>query len=185
MLSQLLSKFFQSKSPNTLVTKSSELSQSSALSQAPSPESSNSFLSQATNQIKSDEGLILHAYKDSLGFLTIGYGRLIDKRKGGGITEQEAEYLLSHDIAYKLGQLHAKLPWIDKLNDARKGVLLNMAFQLGVAGLMGFKSTLAKIEAGDYEGASTSMLKSKWATQTPNRAQRMAEQMRTGQWQSG
>ena len=183
MLSQLLSKFFPTKSQPTLVMKSSELSQSSALSPPPLPESSNSFLSQATNQIKSDEGLILHAYKDSLGFLTIGYGRLIDKRKGGGITEQEAEYLLNHDIAYKLGQLHAKLPWIDKLNDARKGVLLNMAFQLGVAGLMGFKSTLAKIEAGDYEGASTSMLKSKWATQTPNRAQRMAEQMRTGTWQ--
>lgn len=185
MLSQLLSKFFPTKSPNTLVTKSSELLPLSASLQAPSLESSNSFLTQATNQIKSDEGLVLHAYKDSLGFLTIGYGRLIDKRKNGGITEQEAEYLLNHDIAYKLGQLHAKLPWIDKLNDARKGVLLNMAFQLGVAGLMGFKSTLAKIEAGDYEGASTSMLKSKWATQTPNRAQRMAEQMRSGQWQSG
>ena len=147
--------------------------------------STNTFITQATNQIKNDEGLVLHAYADSLGLLTIGYGRLIDKAKGGGITKQEAEYLLSHDISYKLGQLYAQLPWIDKLNDARKGVLLNMAFQLGIAGLMGFKNTLAKIEAGDYEGASSSMLQSKWATQTPNRAQRMAAQMRSGQWQSG
>ena len=185
MLSQLLSKFFPTKSQPTLVMKSSELSQSSALSQAPSPESSNSFLKQITTQIKKDEGLVLHAYDDSLGYLTIGYGRLIDHRKGGGITKQEAEYLLANDIKSKLQELQERLPWIDKLNDARKGVLLNMAFQLGVAGLMGFKSTLAKIEAGDYEGASTSMLKSKWATQTPNRAQRMAEQMRSGQWQSG
>ena len=185
MLSQLLSKFFLTKLPNTLETKSLESSQSSALSPHPSPVLLNSFLTQATSQIKSDEGLVLHAYKDSLGFLTIGYGRLIDKAKGGGITKQEAEYLLSHDIAYKLGQLYAQLPWIDKLNDARKGVLLNMAFQLGVQGLMGFKNTLAKIEAGDYEGASNSMLQSKWATQTPERAKRMAEQMRTGQWQSG
>jgi len=154
-------------------------------SPAPSPESSSNFLTQITKQIKNDEGLVLHAYTDTLGFLTIGYGRLIDHRKGGGITKQEAEYLLSHDIAYKLGQLHAELPWITKLNDARKGVLLNMAFQLGVAGLLGFKNTLIKIESGDYKGASVNMLQSKWATQTPNRAKRMAEQMRTGQWQSG
>jgi len=185
MLSQLLSLFSQNKSQPKSVTKSSESLPLSALSQAQSPELLNNFLTQATNQIKSDEGLVLHAYKDSLGFLTIGYGRLIDKAKGGGITKQEAEYLLSHDIAYKLGQLYAQLPWITKLNDARKGVLLNMAFQLGVQGLMGFKNTLNKIEAGDYEGASVNMLQSKWATQTPERAKRMAEQMRTGKWQSG
>lgn len=183
MLSQLSTLFSRMKSPKQSQTPSLKSSESSASLPPPLRELSNSFLNQATNQIKSDEGLVLHAYKDSLGFLTIGYGRLIDKRKNGGITQQEAEYLLSHDIAEKLGQLHAQLPWITKLNDARKGVLLNMSFQLGVAGLLGFKSTLAKIEAGDYEGASTSMLKSKWATQTPNRAQRMADQMRTGVWQ--
>lgn len=185
MLSQLLSKLSQIPLRNKSVTKSSESLPLSASSPAPSPELSNSFLTTATEQIKSDEGLVLHAYKDSLGFLTIGYGRLIDKRKNGGITEQEAEYLLNNDIAYKLCQIRDKLPWIDNLNDARKGVLLNMGFQLGVVGLMGFKSTLAKIESGDYEGAAVNMLKSKWATQTPNRAQRMAEQIRTGTWQSG
>ena len=185
MLSQLLFKLFPTKLPNTLETKSSESLPLSALSPPQSPVSSNSFLTQATSQIKSDEGLVLHAYNDSLGYLTIGYGRLIDKRKNGGISEQEAEYLLSHDIAYKLGQLYAQLPWITQLSDVRKAVLLNMSFQLGVAGLMGFKNTLAKIEAGDYEGASNSMLQSKWATQTPARAKRMAEQMRAGTWQSG
>jgi lysozyme len=185
MLSQLLSKLFPTQSQHKLVTKSSESSPSSASLQAQLHESSNSFLTQATAQIKSDEGLVLHAYKDSLGLLTIGYGRLIDKSKGGGISEQEAEYLLSHDIAYKLGQLYAQLPWITQLSDARKAVLLNMSFQLGVQGLMGFKNTLAKVEAGDYAGAADNMLQSKWATQTPNRAKRMAEQMRTGTWQSG
>ena len=185
MLSQLSTLFSRMKSHKPSPTPSSKSLESSASLQAPLHELSNSFLTQATAQIKSDEGLVLHAYTDSLGFLTIGYGRLIDKRKNGGITEQEAEYLLSHDIAYKLGQLYAKLPWITKLSDVRKGVLLNMAFQLGVEGLMGFKNTLSKIESGDYKGASVNMLQSKWATQTPNRAQRMAEQMRTGVWQSG
>lgn len=172
--------------PKTLEAKSSKSLELSALSPAPLPESlSSSFLAQATTQIKSDEGLVLHAYTDTLGYLTIGYGRLIDKRKNGGISEQEAEYLLSHDIAEKLIQIQAKLPWVTTLNDARKGVLLNMAFQLGIAGLLGFKDTLTKIEKGDYEGASVNMMKSKWATQTPARAKRMAEQMRVGIWQFG
>ena len=183
MLSQLLSKFFPIKSPNTSVTKSLESSPLSASSPAPSQGSSNSFLTTATEQIKSDEGLVLHAYDDSLGLLTIGYGRLIDHRKGGGITKQEAEYLLANDIERKLQELQERLPWVKNLDDVRKGVLLNMSFQRGVSGLMAFKNTLAKIETGDYEGASVNMLKSKWATQTPNRAQRMAEQMRSGKWQ--
>ena len=185
MLSQLLSKFFPIKSPNTSVTKSSESSPLSASLPPQSPESSSNFLTQITKQIKSDEGLVLHAYDDSLGLLTIGYGRLIDHRKGGGITKEEAEYLLANDIERKLQELQERLPWVKNLDDVRKGVLLNMSFQLGVSGLLGFKNTLAKIEQGDYEGASVNMLQSKWATQTPNRAQRMAEQIRTGQWQSG
>jgi len=72
-----------------------------------------------------------------------------------------------------------------RLDDARKAVLLNMSFQLGITGLLKFKNTLAKIEAGDYQGAADNMLKSLWARQTPNRANRLAEQMRTGQWQYG
>jgi lysozyme len=60
-----------------------------------------------------------------------------------------------------------------------------MSFQLGIAGLLKFKSTLAFIEDGDFENASANMLKSLWAKQTPQRAKRLAEQMRTGQWQYG
>jgi lysozyme len=56
---------------------------------------------------------------------------------------------------------------------------------MGVHGLMQFKSTLNLIELGDYNAAADNMLKSLWASQTPNRAKEMATQMRTGQWQSG
>jgi lysozyme len=110
---------------------------------------------------------------------------LIDKRKGGGISKEESAMLLNNDINSRLLTLQEKLPWFNMLNDARKAVLLNMSFQLGVAGLMQFKKTLEYVEAGQYEEAAAGMLKSKWATQTPNRAKEMAEQMRTGQWQSG
>jgi len=136
----------------------------------------------ATDQIKQDEGLVLHAYADSLGYTTIGYGRLIDKRKGGGISEDEALYLLKNDVNARLNVLENAIDFFDRLDDARKAVLLNMSFQLGMSGLMKFKNTLRKVEAGDYDGAAENMMKSLWARQTPNRAQRLADQMRTGQW---
>lgn len=185
MLSQLFSTLSRLKSPKPSQTDSLKSSASSASSQAQSQGSSNSFLTQATKQIKSDEGCVLHVYDDSLGYATIGYGRLVDKRKKGGISLDEAEYLLENDIDKKLIDLRNRLPWFDSLDDARKGVLLNMCFQLGISGLMNFKNTLAFIESGDYENAAANMLKSKWAQQTPNRAKRMAEQMRTGLWQFG
>lgn len=186
MLSQLLSTLSRILSPGKSTQTSSDSSGSLVSSSAPSPElSGNSFLTQATEQIKSDEGCVLHAYKDTLGYTTIGYGRLLDKRRDGGISQSEANMLLENDIDNKLSALRDKYRHFDDLDDARKAVLLNMAFQMGVGGLMGFRNTLAKIEAGDYDGAASNMLKSKWAKQTPNRARRMAEQMRTGTWQSG
>jgi len=133
--------------------------------------------------LRGEEGEVLTEYKDHLGYSTIGVGRLIDKRKGGGITTEESAYLLNNDITKIAEQLNKRLSWWTKLDDARKGVLANMAFQMGVDGLLGFRNTLKLIEAGKYEEAAKGMLQSKWATQTPSRAKRMAEQMRTGVWQ--
>jgi len=134
-------------------------------------------------QLRRDEGEVLSAYEDHLGFLTIGIGRLIDKRKGGGISSEEAAYLLNNDIDSRIKALERALSWFSRLDDARKGVLVNMAFQLGIDGLLAFKNTLKEVEAGNYSKASEMMLMSKWATQTPERAQRLAKQMRTGEWQ--
>lgn len=125
---------------------------------------------------------MLHAYADSLGYLTIGIGRLIDKRKGGGITAEESAYLFANDYARTLAEVRRRIHWFDRLDPARQGVLLNMAFQLGVDGLLGFKNTLAMIERGDYAAAAQGMLHSLWAEQTPLRARRLSEQMRTGEW---
>lgn len=136
-----------------------------------------------TTQLIRDEGEVLHAYTDSLGYLTIGVGRLIDERKGGGITETESRYLLANDVARKANQLFSALPWAEHLDDARQGVLLNMAFNMGINGLMQFRNTLAMIQAGKWDDAAAGMLDSKWARQVGPRATRLAEQMRTGVWQ--
>lgn len=140
--------------------------------------------SELTRQLKGDEGVKAQAYQDHLGFWTIGVGRLIDARKAGsGLRPEEITFLLNNDIDDRINQLGRRLPWFLDLDPARQGVLLNMSFQLGVDGLLGFKNTLKLVERGDYAQAADNMLLSKWATQTPERACRMAEQMRSGQWQ--
>ena len=141
------------------------------------------MIEQLTAQLRRDEGTKAAAYQDHLGFWTIGVGRLIDSRKtGAGLRPDEIDYLLRNDINDRVAALTKVLPWFDRLDEARRGVMINMAFQLGTAGLLGFKSTLALIAAGKYAEAAEQMLKSKWATQTPARAKRLAEQMQTGEW---
>lgn len=140
------------------------------------------FKNNITRLLRGEEGEVLTEYKDHLGYSTIGVGRLIDKRKGGGITAEESAYLLGNDIQKRMTELEQKLPWITSLDEARRGVLLSMAFQMGVDGLLGFKNTLEMVRTGRYEDAAKGMLNSKWAKQTPQRAKRHSEQMRTGNW---
>lgn len=141
------------------------------------------LFARASRQLRRDEGAVSHAYADSEGYLTIGVGRLVDKRKGGRLRDDEMEYLLRNDIEETAAALRDRLPWFTGLDEARQGVLLNMAFNLGVSGLLGFRQTLALVERGDYQKAAEEMLNSKWARQVGSRANRLAEQMETGRWQ--
>ena len=134
------------------------------------------------SQLLRDEGVVRHAYEDSLGFTTIGVGRLIDARRGGGLRDSEIDFLLHNDIEEKTAQVLAALPWASKLNEPRFAVLVNMAFQMGIGGLLKFKRALGSIEDGQYSEAAMEMLDSAWAKQTFGRATRMAKQMETGEW---
>ena len=133
-----------------------------------------------------DEGVVLSAYRDSLGYLTIGVGRLIDPDKGGRISRAEAEFMLHNDVLHVQVLLDKYLPWWRKLSEVRQRVLANMAFNLGVGPspdepegkLLGFKNTLKAMEAGDYAAAARGMGSSLWATQVGPRAQRLIYMMR-------
>lgn len=134
-------------------------------------------------QLRADEGEKPCVYFDTLGLATIGVGRLVDAKKpGAGLRPDEITYLLNNDIDNRIEALTRALPWLQDLDDARKGVLLNMAFQMGTDGLLGFKNTLALIRDGKYAEAADAMLASRWAEQTPARAKRLAAQMLDGQW---
>jgi lysozyme len=129
-----------------------------------------------------EEGFVPHAYQDHLGYWTIGIGRLIDKRRGGGISEEEALYLLRNDVRRIRERLDEEIPWWVDLNRPRQAVLIGMAYQMGVPGLLKFRNTLAAVANEDYATAAKGMRASLWARQTPGRAERMAKQMETGRF---
>jgi lysozyme len=128
-------------------------------------------------QLKKHEGLRLKPYTDTVGKLTLGVGRNLEDK---GITEQEALFMLNNDVDYFYNKLRSSIGWFWALNDARQNVLVNMAFNLGVGGLLSFKKTLALIGEAKFEKAASEMLNSKWAKQVGYRAEELAEQMRTG-----
>ncbi|HXP82553.1 MAG TPA: glycoside hydrolase family protein [Verrucomicrobiae bacterium] len=136
----------------------------------------------ALQQIVRDEGCVLHAYQDSMGFWTIGSGILIDARKGGGITQEESDYLTKNRIGLAARAL-TFYPWYQTLDEVRQAAVLNMAYNLGVEGLLKFSKMLSAIESQDWNRAAVEMLNSEWATQVKDRAKRLADQIRFGTWQ--
>src|SRR5688572_27035936 len=109
------------------------------------------------------EGRVPHAYQDSLGFWTIGVGHLIDRRKGGRLPDRMIDALLDHDIASHSSELYRALPWAADLDPVRQAVLVDMTFNLGINGLLGFKNTLAAVESKQWDKAAAGMLASRWA----------------------
>lgn len=131
-------------------------------------------------QLRRDEGLRLKPYRDSVGKITIGIGRNLDD---AGISEQEADFLLANDVKAATVSLEANFPWACGLDDARKGALINMAFNMGIRGLSQFHDFLAKMQAGDFRAAAGAMLDSLWAKQVGPRATRLSIQIESGFWQ--
>ena len=130
------------------------------------------------SMLRKHEGMVLHSYQDSLGYWTIGVGRLIDNRKGGCITVEEAMFLLDNDIKRVEDDLDNNIPWWRTLDETRQLVVADMCFNLGIGSLLEFKNTLTAMKEGRYAAAADGMINSKWATQVGQRATHLAEMMR-------
>ena len=109
--------------------------------------------------IKRFEGLELKPYKCPAGKLTIGYGRNLEDN---GITTHEANLMLENDLLNVKLELEDKLSVFNKLDDVRQNVLIEMAYNMGVPKLLGFKNTIAFLKKNDFESASKEILNSKW-----------------------
>lgn len=149
--------------------------------------------------IKHDEGKRLALYKDTVGLYTIGVGhclqttnkveaiKKLDKKfersTGGLISEKEVEDLLLEDIQKTIHSIQnnsALSPLYNSLDSNRKFALINMCFQLGVAGVAGFKKSVSLLLASKWAEAEVELKKSLWYRQTTNRALRVISVFRTG-----
>lgn len=134
-------------------------------------------LKRLQSQLSIDEGNKAKPYTDTVGKLTIGVGRNLTDR---GLSPDEVNYLLNNDIHIATQDAKKLVPAFDKLDDVRQEVLVNMAFNLGLDRLGGFKKFLAAVNAGNFAKASVEMLDSVWAKQVGARAIRLSNAMRAG-----
>jgi lysozyme len=131
------------------------------------------------DQLLRDEGLKLMPYTDVTSHITIGVGRNLTDI---GITNAEAMYLLANDIGRAETRVNAALPWAADIDPVRRCVLYNMAFNLGIAGLLQFRNFLDYVQKQQCSLAAHEMLDSRWAEQVGPRAQRLAKQLEEGVW---
>lgn len=124
------------------------------------------------DELRRDEGLRLKPYKDSVGKVTIGIGRNLDDV---GISENEADIMLTNDIVAVINFLDMSLPWWKNMTEVRQRALLNMTFNVGRTSLLGFRNMLDALRTEDYALAAHEALDSKWASQVGARATRIAE----------
>ncbi len=131
-------------------------------------------------RITAHEGKRKSAYQDSLGYWTIGIGRLCDKRFNAGLSDDEMLYLLSNDIAKSKKEL-SQYDWFTKMNEVRQGVMIELNFNIGLSHLLGFKSMIGYLTKADYIHAAAAMLDSLWAKQVgENRSTDMAKRLSAG-----
>lgn len=153
-----------------------------------------------TNKLKLHEGLELYVYQDTLGIDTIGIGRnlkdrgiskeeldymdipSIDAVYEHGITEADAYYLATNDIAIVENELARAKPCVYDLDAVRQLIVMDMAFNMGVPRLCKFKKMWAAIEAKDFDTASVEMLDSRWARQVKSRATKLSDAMKKGEF---
>ena len=141
------------------------------------------------DRLRQNEGLRLQVYDDAtgayikpgtrvVGFPTIGVGTLISAP--GGITNAEADYLLTNRVNIATTAARGLIPEMEEADPVRFDVLAEMCFQIGSAGVAKFVNTLAAMRSSRWDDAANGMLSSLWAQQTPKRAQALAQVMRTG-----
>jgi lysozyme len=135
-------------------------------------------------ELRRDEGVRYTKYIDSRGFPSCGVGHnLAASPLPAGwqfpLTDAQVDQLLAEDIAEATRQLDAHLYWWRTLSDVRMRVLANLAYNLGIAELLGFKKALAAVQEGAWDVAADEMQNSKWFGQVKDRAVRLCEAMRT------
>lgn len=143
-------------------------------------------------QLRRHEGERAKPYLDTEAKVTIGIGRCLDTKPltyeewqvlfPHGLTKAQITCLFEHDRHDAEDDARALLSdaVFNGLNDNRKAVVVNMAFNLGLSRLRKFVNMLTAIKSSRWDDAADEMLRSRWAQQVGPRAQELADLMRKG-----
>jgi lysozyme len=136
-------------------------------------------------RIKEHEGYRNTIYLDSLNKATIGYGHLVTSEDPYKINQEYSKEELDaqFEADFQTAKAHTE-KLINGNNVAEllfnaKCVLIEMVFQLGIGGVSKFKKMWSALQKQDYNKASIEMLDSRWAKQTPSRANSLASIMKS------
>lgn len=145
------------------------------------------FEGQLESELAFDEGMRAMPYRDSRGVLTIGMGHNLEISLPLGweppLTAAQEIQLLRTDILKAESALAIKLPWtVAMAEDARKGVPIDLAFNMGIGGLLEFHRMLAAIRDSSWATAAAELRGSSYYHQVPTRAERLAQQLITNRW---
>ena len=133
--------------------------------------------------VKEHEGYRNKVYLDSLGKRTVGVGHLCVEDHWEDDKEYSEKYLmkiLKDDLKNAIQGAERLLKGCPILDSLAREIVIEMVFQLGETGVSKFKNMLKALEEGPhYKTAAIEMLDSRWAKQTPNRAKKMSNSMKS------
>ena len=139
-------------------------------------------MDELTQRIKLHEGFDPSVYKDSLGYYTIGYGAMVDKRKGGRLSQAACDFILNEQIKAARDSL-LNQSFYKYLDAVRQDALTELVFSMGLSNLLMFKNMLNALKVKDYIRAAEELLDSLWATQVgSNRSNDLAQRIQYGRY---
>lgn len=127
------------------------------------------------SRIREAEGYRDKPYRCPAGHLTIGYGTNIER-----IDREEAEWLMTRRLNKAIGEVHSRWPFVQHMTERRRDAVYDMAYNMGVPTLAGFRKMWAALQAGAYNTAADEAKDSRWYNQVGRRAEQIVTMIRGG-----
>ena len=134
-------------------------------------------IEQTKEAVKKEEGFSLETYKCTEGHLTGGYGHKMLEGETPPTDHAGWLKIFERDFARAMTGADDLLMLCPDIHETARHIVVEMVYQMGSYGVSRFKKFLQALQDSDYKEASVQMLDSRWAKQTPNRANRMSERM--------
>lgn len=135
--------------------------------------------------VRRQEGKRLDVYRCSEGYWTIGYGFCISRDKlitadearfqcGAPWDDAQCDAKLIEMLRAKESELEQRIAGFNALPDWPRRGLIDMAYQLGTGGVLGFRRMIEALQHEDWPAAEQAALRSEWHRQTPTRCEEVA-----------